>query len=162
MKFEIADEDVKVLEGKFVQLPFDRFAELIDYVEDVEARLLAAEINLREADRVGHEMEVVVSENAPENGRENPSEADLRDVNRVLQRLEPAQLKKAVEAQGISVRKLAMMTGIPYATLYRYLRAPSCPMKAATNIFLTLNKMLKKPLGAVPAGLQRSQTLKSR
>lgn len=160
MKFEIADEDVKVLEGKFVQLPFDRFTELIDYVEDVEARLLAAEINLREADRVGHEMEAVV--NAPENGRENPSGADAGDVKRVLQRLEPAQLKKAMEKQEISVRKLAMMTGIPYATLYRYLRAPSCPMSAAANIFLTLDKMLQKPLGTASAGLRQSQTLKSR
>jgi lambda repressor-like predicted transcriptional regulator len=159
MKFEFADEDVQVLEGKFVQLPFGRFMELTDYVEDLEARLLAAEVNLREADRVGHEIEETV---VPENAHENPAEEDVQHVNRILQRLEPAQLKRAVEEQGISVRKLAIMTGIPYATLYRYLHAPSCPIKAATNILLTLNKIMKRPLGAVPAGLQHGQALKSR
>jgi len=157
MKFEFADEDVKVLEGKFVQLPFERFVELTGYVEDIEARLLAAEINLREADRVGHEMEDAGRPDA----REKLSKEDVQHVERILQRLEPAQLKRAMEEQRVSIRKLAMMTGIPYATLYRCLRAPSCPIKRAKTIWFTLDKM-KKPDQAVPAGLQQNQALKSR
>ena len=43
MKFELTQNDLQVLDGKFVQLPYERFMQLTGYVEDIEARLLAAD-----------------------------------------------------------------------------------------------------------------------
>jgi DNA-binding transcriptional regulator YiaG len=140
MKFELADQDVKLVEGKFVQLPVKRFVELTDYVEDLEARLLAAEINLREAERVGQEMEES-AESA--NAQDKLPEEDVQQVTRVLRQLGPAELRKTMEEQRVSVRRLAMMTGIPYATLYRYVHGQICPTAAAKNIFVTLARMKK-------------------
>ena len=57
MKFDLTEKDVRLVDGKFVQLPMKRFVALTDYVEDLESRLLSAEVNLRESARVGREME---------------------------------------------------------------------------------------------------------
>jgi DNA-binding NtrC family response regulator len=173
MKFELAAKDVTVLDGKYAQLPFERFAALLDYVEDIEARLLAAEVNLREADRVGHEMEETA---VPQNASGSLSmEDDDEQVDRVLQLLESSQLKRAVDEQGVSIRKLAMMTGIPYATLYRYLRRGNSP--AAVRILKALREH-QRARGTTPkakgfdenleilrpasAAMQQNQEIKSR
>jgi hypothetical protein len=135
MKFELPDNDVKVVEGKYVQLPLKRFVQLTDYVEGLEDQLLAAEVNLREVERVGEEME----QGAPDLAAQLPA-AQMQEVKRVLQRLEPAELKKAMTQRKISVRRLAVMTGIPYATLHRYLHCGDIPLKAGKDIFFNIFK----------------------
>jgi hypothetical protein len=136
MKFELPDEDVKVVEkGKYVQLPLKRFVQLTEYVEGLEDQLLAAEVNLRETERVGDEMEQTGSEiltGLPAH--------EMEEVDRVLQRLEPAELKKAMAERKISVRRLAVMTGIPYATLYRYLNHGGFSLQAGRDIFCNIFK----------------------
>jgi DNA-binding transcriptional regulator YiaG len=148
MKFELADKDLKIVDKKFVQLPMARFVALTEYVEDLEDRLLAAEVNLREDEKVGQEMENMsaVQALAP------LPEPDVQQVENVLQRLDPAELDKAREEQQVSVRKLAILTGIPYASLYRYLKGQACPTKKAKDILFTLN-MLKEELAAFEAPL---------
>jgi hypothetical protein len=140
MKFELAEKDIRLVDGKFVQLPVKRFVALTDYVEDLESRLLAAEVNLRESTRVGKEMETM----PPASAREALLQDEAREVENVLRRLEPAQLKKAMEEKRISVRRLAILTGIPYATLYRYVHGAAVPTHAAKNIWLTLSKLKKR------------------
>jgi hypothetical protein len=140
MKFELADKDVKLVDGKFVQLPMKRFVALTDYVENLESRLLAAEVNLRESARVGNEMEAMPSTVA----KEGPPQEEVRQVESVLRRLEPAQLRKAMDDKRVSVRRLAILTGIPYATLYRYVHGAAVPTHAAKNIWLTLSKLKKR------------------
>ena len=56
MKFDLTEKDVRLVDGKFVQLPMKRFVALTEYVENLESRLLSAEVNLRESARVGREM----------------------------------------------------------------------------------------------------------
>jgi DNA-binding transcriptional regulator YiaG len=155
MKFELADKDVKLVDGKFVQLPVKRFVALTDYVEDLESRLLAAEVNLREGARVGKEMEAMPSASSQE---ELPREA-VQQVESVLRRLEPAQFKKIMEEKRVSVRRLAILTGIPYATLYRYVHGAVVPTHAAKNIWVTLNKLKKRqwPLGRAEASASKER-----
>ena len=136
MKFELADKDLKIVAGKFVQLPMARFAALTEYVEDLEDRLLAAEVNLRESARVDDEMEALTTEEAEE---ALPTD-DVRQVAAVLNRLEPAELEKMREKKQVSLRRLAILTGIPYATLYRYLKGTECPTRAAKNIWYVLDQ----------------------
>jgi Helix-turn-helix len=143
MKFDLAESEVKVLEGKIAQLPYERFEQLLDYVDDLEARLLAAEINLREADRVGREMDQTLSS---ADSRKPLSKEDVQHVQKVFKRLEPELLRRAAEEKGISLRKLAVISGIPYATLYRYLNSRSCPPQAATKIWLTLEQVKREDL----------------
>ena len=140
MKFELADKDVKLVDGKFVQLPMKRFVALTDYVENLESRLLAAELNLRESARVGTEMEAMPAAAA----KEGLPQEEVRQVESVLRRLEPAQLRKAMDDKRVSVRRLAILTGIPYATLYRYVHGAAVPTHAAKNIWLTLSKLKKR------------------
>jgi hypothetical protein len=140
MKFDLTEKDVRLVDGKFVQLPMKRFVALTEYVEDLESRLLAAEVNLRESARVGKEMETM----PPASAREGLPQDEAREVESVLRRLEPAQLKKAMEEKRISVRRLAILTGIPYATLYRYVHGAAVPTHAAKNIWLTLSKLKKR------------------
>jgi hypothetical protein len=117
-----------------------RFVALTEYVEDLESRLLAAEVNLRESVRVGREMEDMPATRA----KEGLPQDEARQVESVLRRLEPAQLKKAMDDKRVSVRRLAILTGIPYATLYRYVHGASVPTHAAKNIWLTLSKLKKR------------------
>jgi DNA-binding transcriptional regulator YiaG len=140
MKFDLTEKDVKLVDGKFVQLPMKRFVALTEYVEDLESRLLAAEVNLRESARVGREMEDMPASSAKQALRQD----EARQVESVLRRLEPAQLKKAMNEKRVSVRRLAILTGIPYATLYRYVHGASVPTHAAKNIWLTLSKLKKR------------------
>jgi DNA-binding transcriptional regulator YiaG len=140
MKFDLTEKDVKLVDGKFVQLPMKRFVALTEYVEDLESRLLAAEVNLRESARVGREMEDMPASSAKQGLRQD----EARQVESVLRRLEPAQLKKAMNEKRVSVRRLAILTGIPYATLYRYVHGASVPTHAAKNIWLTLSKLKKR------------------
>ncbi len=140
MKFDLTEKDVKLVDGKFVQLPMKRFVALTEYVEDLESRLLSAEVNLRESARVGREMETMPAAAA----KQGLPQDEARQVESVLRRLEPAQLKKAMEEKSISVRRLAILTGIPYATLYRYVHGASVPTHAAKNIWLTLTKLKKR------------------
>ncbi|HST09212.1 MAG TPA: helix-turn-helix transcriptional regulator [Terriglobales bacterium] len=140
MKFELAEKDVKLVDGKFVQLPMKRFVALTDYVENLESRLLAAEVNLRESARVGTEMEAMPASSV----KEGLPQEEVRQVESVLRRLEPAQLRKAMEDKRVSVRRLAILTGIPYATLYRYVHGAAVPTHAAKNIWLTLSKLKKR------------------
>jgi len=140
MKFDLTEKDLKLVEGKFVQLPMKRFVALTEYVEDLESRLIAAEVNLRESARVGREMEEMPGSGA----KEGLPQDEARQVESVLRRLEPAQLKKAMDDKRVSVRRLAILTGIPYATLYRYVHGASVPTHAAKNIWLTLSKLKKR------------------
>jgi hypothetical protein len=140
MKFELADKDVKLVDGKFVQLPMKRFVALTDYVENLESRLLAAEVNLRESAKVGTEMEAMPASAA----KQSLPQEEVRQVESVLRRLEPAQLRKAMDEKRVSVRRLAILTGIPYATLYRYVHGAAVPTHAAKNIWLTLSKLKKR------------------
>ena len=140
MRFDLTEKDVKLVEGKFVQLPMKRFVALTEYVEDLESRLLAAEVNLRESARVGREMEDLPAASA----KVALPQDEARQVESVLRRLEPAQLKKAMDDKRVSVRRLAILTGIPYATLYRYVHGASVPTHAAKNIWLTLSKLKKR------------------
>jgi hypothetical protein len=140
MKFDLTEKDVKLVDGKFVQLPMKRFVALTDYVEDLESRLLAAEVNLRESARVGREMDIMPA--SP--GKAGLPKDEARQVEDVLRRLEPSQWKKAMEEKRVSVRRLAILTGIPYATLYRYVHGASVPTHAAKNIWLTLSKLKKR------------------
>ena len=57
MKFDLPEAEVKLIDGKSVQGGGRGFIGLMDYVEDLEAKLLSAEVHLREAERVGTEME---------------------------------------------------------------------------------------------------------
>jgi hypothetical protein len=139
MKFELDAKDVKLVDGKYVQLPMKRFVALTDYVEDLESRLLAAEVNLRESARVGKEMEAM-----PAASIEELPQREAQQVESVLRRLEPAQLKKIMDEKRVSVRRLAMLTGIPYASLYRYVHGAVVPTRAAKNIWVTLNKLKKR------------------
>ena len=140
MKFELPEKDLKVVDGKFVQLPMKRFVALTEYVENLESRLLAAEVNLREASaRVGTEMEAMPATAA----KEGLPQEEVRQVESVLRRLEPAQLRKAMDDKRVSVRRLAILTGIPYATLYRYVHGAAAT-HAAKNIWLTLSKLKKR------------------
>jgi DNA-binding transcriptional regulator YiaG len=139
MKFELDAKDVKLVDGKYVQLPMKRFVALTDYVEDLESRLLAAEVNLRESARVGKEMEAM-----PAASIEELPQREAQQVESVLRRLEPAQLKKIMDEKRVSVRRLAMLTGIPYASLYRYVHGAVVPTHAAKNIWVTLNKLKKR------------------
>ena len=59
MKFDLTEKDVRLVDGKFVQLPMKRFVALTEYVENLESRLLSAEVNLRESARVGRGMETM-------------------------------------------------------------------------------------------------------
>ncbi len=140
MKFELPEKDFKVVDGKFVQLPMKRFVALTEYVENLESRLLAAEVNLRESARVGTEMEAMPATAA----KEGLPQEEVRQVESVLRRLEPAQLRKAMDDKRVSVRRLAILTGIPYATLYRYVHGAAVPTHAAKNIWLTLSKLKKR------------------
>jgi hypothetical protein len=140
MKFDLTEKDVKLVEGKFVQLPMKRFVALTEYVENLESRLLAAEVNLRESARVGNEMETIPASST----KESLPQDEARQVESVLRRLEPAQLKKVMDDKRVSVRRLAILTGIPYATLYRYVHGASVPTHAAKNIWLTLSKLKKR------------------
>jgi hypothetical protein len=135
MKFELPDEDMKIVEGKYVQLPLKRFVQLTEYVEGLEDQLLAAEVNLRETERVGQEMEEIGNDILTQ----LPA-GEMEEVDHVLQRLEPAELKKAMTERKISVRRLAVMTGIPYATLYRYLNHGGFSLKAGRDIFCNIFK----------------------
>lgn len=138
MKFELNEKDLKIVDGKFVQLPMARFAALAEYVEDLEGRLLAAEINLRESARVGKEMEEMSAAEA----LEPLPETDAQGVQSVLDRLDAGEFEKTREEENISLRKLAMLSGIPYATLYRYLkRRQPCPTSRSKRIFYALDKV---------------------
>ena len=44
MKFDLTEKDVRLVDGKFVQLPMKRFVALTEYVENLESRLLSAAI----------------------------------------------------------------------------------------------------------------------
>src|SRR4029453_7099132 len=138
MKFELEDKDLKIVDNKFVQLPMARFAALTEYVEDLEDRLLAAEVNLREGEKVGQEMENM----SALEGLETLPEPDAKQVESVLQRLDPAELEKVREERQLSIRKLSLLTGIPYASLYRYLKGRACPTKKAKDILFTLKEEL--------------------
>lgn len=139
MKFELDAKDVKLVDGKYVQLPMKRFVALTDYVEDLESRLLSAEVNVRESARVGKEMEAM-----PATALEELPQREAQQVESVLRRLEPAQLKKIMDEKRVSVRRLALLTGIPYASLYRYVHGAVVPTHAAKNIWVTLNKLKKR------------------
>jgi len=106
-----------------VSMPLKRFSELMDYVEDVESKLLATEINLREADQVSGEMEMLVRGGA---AAEPLSRETMQNVQRTLETL-PTQVWKTMGSKGFSIRRLAMMTSIPYTTLHRYLTKGQAP-----------------------------------
>ena len=143
MKFELPQKEVKIVDGKYVQLPMARFAALAEYVEDLEDRLLATEVNLRESARVGKEMEDMSAAEAIE----PLPMPDARQVLSVLNRLDPAELEKVREERNVSVRKLAMLSGIPYATLYRYLKGQqTIPTDRLGKIYITLDKEKREQL----------------
>lgn len=117
MKFNLPKEEIEVdAKQQRVHLPLKRFAELMDYVEDIESKLLASEINLREADRLTSDMEKLTMGKAP---GESLSSETVQSVERALNEL-PAQIIGMIASKGLSIRKLAMMTSIPYTTLHRY------------------------------------------
>lgn len=53
MKFELPESKVRINKKKrTIEMPADLFSDLIVYVEDLEAKLLARDINLREIDEL--------------------------------------------------------------------------------------------------------------
>lgn len=136
MKFELPEKEI-VFDAKQqrVYLPLKRFTELMDYVEDIESKLLATEINLREADRMSGDMEKLTLGAAAE----PLSQETVQNVARTLHAL-PAQVWKTMESKGFSIRRLAMMTSIPYTTLHRYLTKGQAPsLQNATKIMQAMS-----------------------
>jgi hypothetical protein len=133
MKFDLPEAEVKLIDGKLVQLPAKRFIGLMEYVEDLEARLLSAEVHLREAERVGTEMERFA---AARKSQEQLSPEALKNVQKIVDEFtSPEKLKAAGQQRGISMRRLSMITAIPYATLYRYMtRKKPLDVEAAAKI----------------------------
>ena len=111
MKFDLPEAEVKLIDGKLVQLPAKRFIGLMDYVEDLEAKLLSAEVHLREAERVGTEMERFA---AARKSQQELSPEALKNVQKIVDEFtSPEKLKAAGQQRGISMRRLSMITAIP-------------------------------------------------
>lgn len=121
MKFDLPAKEVNIVEGKWVQVPLQRFTDLMNYVEGLEDEVVDLKVNLRESERVGKEME-----DLPVMVEQGPAR-EFDRVEKTLRTLDPDSLMKQLKEKKLSIRKLAMMTGIPYATLYRFLNRQCGP-----------------------------------
>lgn len=150
MKFDLPEDQVKIdFEKAQVQLPFKLFSDLVNYVEDLEAKLLARDINLQEAEELTAQMEDTLLNRDAQSPRKLSRE-DVEQLGRVAALFEDPErpLLKEMRRKKMSIRQLAATTDISYATIYRYIHGRFRPdIKKATKILRAIDRTRESAKG---------------